>query len=258
MVVIHILEKIGIQVDNMEYISKCGEYKLVIEQDDYAESPNDWGNEDLFLVYSHRDFTAKRDGFEPQHIYQHLKAKEGIDYYNSILKNGDVLSSQQTEDLEYYKHDYVPEYEDYYIFPVAAYIHSDVSLSLANSFHTSEFDTSVTGFALVKKEKDLVIQKAKLQAENLLDMWNQYLSGDVYGYTLYGYSKVYKINADDYHNLASTYTMSVDGGFKSKLLNAFEEEIEWGEIDSCWGFYGDDIKTNGILDHIDSEIEFEL
>jgi hypothetical protein len=26
---------------------------------------------------------------------------------------------------------------------------------------------------------------------------------------------------------------------------------DWEEVDSCWGFYGDDIHTNGIADYLD-------
>lgn len=49
----------------------------------------------------------------------------------------------------------------------------------------------------------------------MIDEWNQYLSGDVYGF---------------------------------KLLDENQNEI-----DSCWGFYGSDILTNGICDYIDNE-----
>lgn len=30
---------------------------------------------------------------------------------------------------------------------------------------------------------------------------------------------------------------------------------EWEEVDSCWGFYGSDIQTNGMLDNVPSEMK---
>lgn len=247
-----------------EYISKCKEYKLVVEQDPYPESPDKWGNEDMFLVYDHRQFDVRRDGFEPETIFKHLQAKEGIKYYDLLMKDGNVLSEQQSDDLDCLKDNYEESFEKYRIFPVAAYIHSGVSLSLTDSFERQGFDTSVTGFVLVEKEslngesEEANKHLSERYAEGLIETWNQYLSGDVYGYTLYKKDIIYKIGANTFHNLAGTHTMSVDSNFKETLLAVFEEYIDWEEIDSCWGFYGSDIKTNGILEHIDNNIEFEL
>jgi hypothetical protein len=36
------------------------------------------------------------------------------------------------------------------------------------------------------------------------------------------------------------------------------KDAEGEELDSCWGFYGDDFKTNGILEHIDKELIGDL
>ena len=40
-------------------MSKIEHYKgyiITIENDEYAEAPNIWDNDEVFLVYSHRDF----------------------------------------------------------------------------------------------------------------------------------------------------------------------------------------------------------
>jgi hypothetical protein len=223
-----------------EYISKCKNYKLVVEQDVDSESPNKWGNEDMFLVYDHRQFTVPRDGFKPENIYVHL-LKDGRE--NEIFDN-------------------------YYIYPVAAYIHSGIALSLTNSFERQGFDTSVKGFVLVEKEsledecykdwlstnKSDYYKLAKYQAEGLIETWNQYLSGDVYNFTLHKANKRYSISADNFQNLIDS-----GHGFDDYIRNEyFTEEIEWNQIDSCSGFYGDDIKTNGILDYIPNNVEFEI
>ena len=56
--------------------------------------------------------------------------------------------------------------------------------------------------------------KEALQAE--VDTYDHYLTGAVYGFI------VEEFNGND-----------------------------WEHVDSCWGFYGDDIHTNGIADHLD-------
>ena len=66
---------------------------------------------------------------------------------------------------------------------------------------TCPWDTSMTGFALVKRTKGWTWTRNKAEevAESVVKEWDQYCTGQVYGY------------------------------------NAGED----GEIGSCWGFYGD-------------------
>ena len=49
---------------------------------------------------------------------------------------------------------------------------------------TCQWDTSFAGFVLVKRTKgwSWTEDKASVIAESEVEMWNQYLSGDVYGY----------------------------------------------------------------------------
>lgn len=53
-----------------------------------------------------------------------------------------------------------------------------------------------------------------------VETYNQYLTGETYGYTLY----------------------------EAESFN--DNETEWEEIDSCWGFYGDNLMENGILENV--------
>lgn len=54
-----------------------------------------------------------------------------------------------------------------------------------------------------------------------VEVYDQYLTGDVYGFNLYS-------------------AEPVEEG----------EEPEWNEEDSCWGFFGSDVMENGIEDHV--------
>lgn len=135
-------------------------YKGQIIETFYDEeplSPQDWYDDELFLIYDHRDFTVKVKGFDPEDIFQ---------YFQENSKK--VL------------------YESYFVFPVYAYIHGGVSLSLGRDSYpfTCKWDTSFRGYTLVKRQKgNYTSEKAYNLAKGLIKEWNQYLSGDVYGYS---------------------------------------------------------------------------
>lgn len=234
-----------------DYKLKSGNILRVI-QDDNSKSPDSWDNEDMFLVYNHRQFTVKREGFNPYDIWHHIEATKGNKHENYLYD----------------------KYNDYYIFPVDAYIHSGVSLSLAGQtdYPDRRWDVSTTGYVLVKKEmvkstENLDANKvldfpnhletrAREYAEGLIETWNQYLSGDVYGFQVMKQIKTYTITEEDLDNLSSPNDVGsgCDHIYTDEFKEIAFEEIEHEELDSCWGFYGDNPKTNGILDHINDEI----
>ena len=179
-------------METIETIQYRGQ-EIEIFQDDYPTSPDEYGNDDIFLVYGHRDFEVKVKGYDPEEIFHYTNERKRLFY------------------------------EGYWVFPVFAYIHSEVSLSLDRRggnmyWQHVDWDVSFQGFALVKKMKGWTYTRKQAEkiAQSLLDEWNDYLSGNVYGY---------------------------------KVLN-----------DSCSGYYGDPEKS-GCIDlakgHIDSHIEKE-
>lgn len=66
-------------------------------------------------------------------------------------------------------------------------------------------------------------ERAEKIMEEDVELYDQYLTGDVYGYTLY----------------------EADSG---------DEDPDWEESDSIWGFFGSDILENGIADEVGSGI----
>lgn len=136
--------------------TKDGYEARYLSQDLDAESPDAWGDDHLFLVNYHRDFDVRND---------------------NVIKEDDARA--------FYQGEKIPQQKDYWIFPVEAYIHSGVSLTLT-SFKGMlpqghyEFDTSRVGLVLVSKKEIKSEKKAKKLAEGLVTQWNQYLSGDVY------------------------------------------------------------------------------
>lgn len=152
----------------MKNLIRIVEYKgqnIKIFQDENSDSPNDWGNTDAFIVNEHRNFDVQRDGFKPRSIFNQINRTNKFNY------NG------------------------YFVFTLFAYIHSGVALSIYNSNYpfNCKWDVSTTGFVLIKREKGTYSRKkAEIVAQGLLKTWNDYLSGNVYGYqtendSCYGY-----------------------------------------------------------------------
>jgi len=200
--------------------NKNVEYTLNIIQDEFSESPDRWENNDIFLVYDHRQFNVKRENFDPHSIFTHLEAKRQIEK-SEITLNGKSTVEEYSEDLN-------PEYDKYWIFGVDAYIHSGINLSLSNTkdYPDRKWDVSTTGYILVRKtfnpsgkNFENNEEEAENYAEGLIETWNKFLSGDVWGY-------------------------EIVKSIKCKCCGNTEETVE----DSCWGFYGEnECKEEGEL-----------
>ena len=122
---------------------------LTIDND--PENPDEWGDDGLFLVHYHKQFWIDRKEMPKEQLAE-------------IYQN-------RTE-----------ETDKYHIFPVAAYIHSGVSLSLNDSFSSDPagWDTSHVGAICASKEEWPTREEAFKIAEGHIKVWNQYLSGEVY------------------------------------------------------------------------------
>ncbi len=167
-------------------------FEIKVIQDDDAQSPDDWGNDDAFVVYDHRRFFVERKGFNPDEIFEALQQQKKI-------------------------------FDGYWFFPLYAYIHSGVALSLGRDSYpfTCNWDTSFKGFVLVKKEKGTWKRdKARTRAESIISGWNEYLSGNVWGFNI--------------------------------------EDKDGENIDSCFGFYGDYDQPGGMIEECKSIIDSHI
>lgn len=142
----------------METINYRG-VEIEIRPDEMSESPNEWWDNERFLVYDHRDFYVEKKGFNPRDIFDYFEEHA----FKKVL------------------------YQGYFVFTVYAYIHSGVALSLGRSRYpfNDRWDVSSTGNILIKRQKGVWTEaKARKIAEGLIETWNQYLSGDVWGYNI--------------------------------------------------------------------------
>ena len=104
------------------------------------------------------------------------------------------------------------------------YDHSGISMSTSTRYpYNCPWDSGWIGLIYVTQEKLNETGTDKKTAEDILEAevktYDQYLRGDIYGFTLYEVKKC-------------------DLGYEHREI-----------IDSCWGFYGSDFKDNGLLDH---------
>lgn len=130
--------------------------------DETPISPDDWADGSLFLVHYHRDF--------------HIENKIITKY---ILRQW----YQDTTEPE--------ETKDFWVFPVAAYIHSGVVLSLGSGKHFPDYqwDVSRVGAVLASRKEFETKEKAQKAAKSLIKDWNCYLSSDVYCLVKENYDK---------------------------------------------------------------------
>jgi len=173
---------------------------ISIYQDDVAESPQEWDNGAVLVGY-HSDFW---------------------------IEEKDILSQDEAKELYYYEFDgEEPENKErvkelkkrFWVFGLEAYIHSGVVLAIRyeGNFPDRRWDVSQLGLVLVDKKEAKTEKQARKMADSLIESWNNYLSGNVYGFVA-------------------------------------EDEKNGKQIDSCWGFYGD-FKESGIIEEAKSSID---
>jgi len=117
------------------------------------------------------------------------------------------------------------------------YDHSGITMSCShggNPFYCP-WDSGQVGWIVTLKEQymkecrvaeDEWRERAVEMMEADVGVYDQFLTGDVYGYKL--------------------YEAEIPDG---------DDDPEWAEIDSCWGFYGSDIYESGMADYLPDGLE---
>lgn len=189
-------KKTGVTHKQRNYMIIGKEFKhagvsVKIVQDEDASNPQEEHDKGLFLVASHRDFYVPEPG-----------EKRCRETFN----------------------EYVRDYErTHWIFPIEAYIHSGVRLAMSHTgnFPDRQWDVSQVGAIFAAKSEWRLSKSARKAAEGYMEAWNQYLSGDVWGYII-------------------------------------GEETPFEE--SCWGFYGLDYceqEAKSIAEYVADKVKNE-
>jgi len=204
--------------DRTEQIEYKG-YYINIYPDTDAQSPEELHDEGLFLVGYHSDFFVDRSRTK---YNTETGKREVIDSGISESLAQSIFNKGKYEDGSI--NDEAKRYiKEYYIFPLSAYIHSGVSLYLG-THKVCQWDSSQVGLVFVKKNECKTKRKAEKLAQGLIEEWNTYLSGSIYGY----------------------------------MIEPIDDIEGKGEAGGCWGFYGYDHKESGLLERAEEEIDAEV
>lgn len=213
------------------------EYTLNIINDDYPDSPRNWDNLCTMICWSRDYDLGDKHNFENpdelmQHLYLDVTGKHWCDDHDSDSWR-DVYKELKATNLVLIK-------------AIKIYDHSGITVSTSNSYpYNDRWDAYCVGFIYVTKKtifeecSDITEENWKEQADKYLEgemeTYDQYLRGDVYGY-----------------KLTKTVTLFDICPHCGEVLKAYEDEED---VDSCWGFYGDCLEENGMLEYLDG-LEF--
>lgn len=177
-----------------------------IFQDECGESPREWDNLSTMVCFH------ERYSLGDEHDYNSNDYSGWDEIKEQIEKDNDVAI----------------------ILPLYMYDHS--SCTISTTPFECRWDSGQIGWVFCTKEKvrdsflvkrisEKVLKKALTCLLGEVEVYDQYLRGDVYGFQLV-----------QYEECACCHTT--------------QEEV----IDSCWGFYGYDLTENGMLTHLGKDI----
>jgi len=179
--------------------------KLNICTDEFSESPREWNNLGTMVCW-HRRYDLGDE--------QPTMAVD--DWARSLVDADDETDIDEVWD-EIRKR--------YIILPLYLYDHSGITMNTTG--FSCPWDSGQVGYIYCEKGKEgLSDEKIKELLIGEVETYDQYLTGDVYGFVCYR-----KI--------------------KYKECDHVEEE----NVDSCWGFYGSDPKKNGMMEQLPDEFK---
>lgn len=179
---------------------------ITIEQDGSATSPRDWDNLGTFYTWDSGYYSPDNQGYS-----------SGLEFLESILGEIVYKVHEKYNNTTDFMNEIIirMDKKGYVLYPVSKYEHSNVSYSLGCS---SGWDTGTVGVIFADKKEicrefntkritSKIREKVIGIFEGELEIYTQYVNGDVNGY----------------------------------IIESFEGEY----IDSCWGFYDDchDVKS---------------
>jgi hypothetical protein len=158
--------------------------------------------------------------------------------FHSRYNLGDYEKAKNYEPNDYYK---LLKRKDVIAIPLYLYDHSGITMNTTG--FSCRWDSGQVGFIYVTNKEIREWFSVKRVSKQLKDKVRSYLIQEVETYDQYITGQVY------YFSIVKKETCN---------LGCEHEEQE----DNCGGFFGDDILTNGVLDHIGEEdrkhLELEL
>ena len=174
-----------------------GKYELKIFQDESPESPRTWDNIGTMVCFHGRYNLGDKHDYRDEDYSGWQEMKE------AIIENENVHT----------------------ILPLYLYDHSGITMNTTG--FSCGWDSGQVGWIFVSKDKVKKEGVDESKVEEYLmgevDTYDQYLTGDVYGFVI------------------------------SEMSTCDQGHVHLKEVDSCWGFYGEDAcmeEAESVINHL--------
>jgi len=211
---------------------KIKNHTVEIFLDEFAESPREWDNLGTIVCWH------KRYDLGDEHNYKTWQ-QWLVGLAETILEYDDTVVGWHTHELwEYAAYNNIPNPDaegnyplnaindllnkHFIILPIFAYEHGGITLNTSGFY--CPWDSGQVGYIYVSKDKVKSEYGWKYLTKERIEKIESYLKSEVEIYNYYVMGRVYG------------YTSTCD---------------LCGEEDSCWGFYGENWKDNGLLEYVD-------
>jgi len=199
-------------------------YTLVIEQDYDTMNPREWDNLGTFVGRHHRNYKIGDETAEPLEAMISALDDLGVLSESRLSRFNDTINGwrdDRDEILDLFNKHFIWHW-------VYMYEHGNVCYNVSG--FSCQWDSGTAGIIYVSKKQARQEYSLKRITEKQADRIRSYLASEIETYSQWASGEAY--------------------GFR--LFEHLEDQDykEGEEVDSCWGFYGHDYKTNGILDHV--------
>ena len=214
------------------------EYTLEVMQDECPDDPRRWGSLCTMICWHRRYKLGDDHSFESpdefmQHLYLDVTEKHWCDEHESDDWH-DIYKELQKTDLVLIKQ-------------INLYEHNGITISTSSGYpYNDRWDSCCVGFVYVTK-KTIFKKCSGITEENWKERADKILEGEMETYDLYLTDEVYG------YILIKKVIKQDKCPHCGEVIREYEDEEE---VDSCWGFYGDCLEENGILDNIGTDLQF--
>ena len=198
--------------------------KVEIYQDNTPLNPRqEWDNAGTIISLADWSFSSDKNAYPLKKSVKDRNYEGQYTYDTEDIEAQDVFNSNNSP-KHYYIHG---QKEKTLVLPIYMYSHSGDTIK--NSPFSCKWDSGLVGYIYMSestakengftKGKNIDWKKVKEYLIGETKTYDQYITGDIYGFIAYD-------------------------------INPINGEIDEINTDSCWGFYGDNEKENGILESI--------
>lgn len=206
-------------------------YTLNIEKDDYPENPRKWDNIGKMVCSHSRYDLGDEHCCDANSVLDHIASEVLESDMIDAWKNNNRFSDEDIIDLIK---------EEAAILPLYLYDHSGITMK-TTPFNDS-WDSGQVGY--------IYVTYADLAKEHGID--NSYLKNNT---EWAGGRDLIKVAHDMLDGEVETYDIYLRGDVYSFNWEKLDEDGNLLESDSCSGFFGDNLKENGLISHLPDELK---